>query len=142
MMYEFGSVGWLAFTHGAIAQMIEAHHEIIDGTSWSMCEVFTDPPAHLSPNGAPIAWHYYVRGGRLEFGLGDRPDVDYHVSVDYDAVLPVARLDTQGDPARATELGELVQSILARGLMTVTGDAGRRDPRVRDSHDVIARVTR
>ena len=141
MKYEFASPGWMAFMHGMLTARMEALGEAARDMNWSICEVFTDPPGSLSPDGSPLAWHCVIRDGAVEFGDTDRGDVDFRVVVDYAAVLPLGRYDAAGDPERAAELAGMGQALVAKGLMKTQGDRSRRDPRIGNLHDPIARVT-
>jgi hypothetical protein len=107
----------------------------------SICEVFTDPPAALSPDGAPIAWSCVVSGADVDFRMQARDDVAYKVVVDYDAVLPLGRYDTRGDPARAAELRAMGQALSASGKMVVTGARPAGPSALGSFHDAIARLT-
>jgi hypothetical protein len=139
--YEFASPGWKAFMHGMItANVVRLGADAAD-LRWSICEVFTDPPAHLSPSGAPIAWFCKVSGDRVTFGEGEIDDVDVKVIADYAAVLPLGRYDTAGDPGRAAELAGMSAGLVAAGQLTRIGDRAARDPRMPNLHDPIARVT-
>lgn len=141
MKYEFGSPGWVAFLHGRISERFEAMGPDRETVDWSICEIFSDPPAHLSPDGAPLAWHCAMQHGTLQFGTGTNADVAVTVRADYDALVPVGRYDTRGEEARAAELRAMVADLMDRGAMSVEGSLADRDPRFADIHDVIARVT-
>jgi hypothetical protein len=141
MKYAFASPGWMAFMHGMMTERARRLFAEAPEVAWSICEVFTDPPRDLSPDGRPLVWHAVVRDGQVTFGDTVRDDVDVRIVVDYQAVLPLGRYDTRGDPARAAELAAMGQALRDRGLMTVVGDRSGRDPRIGDFHDAIARVT-
>lgn len=141
MRYEFAGPGWMAFMHGMMVERAARLATEPPEVAWSICEVFTDPPRDLSRNGRPLAWYAEVRGGQVEFGGTERDDVDVKIVADYNAVLPLARYDTRGDPARAAELAAAGQALRDQGLMTIVGDRAGRDPRVGNFHDAIARVT-
>lgn len=138
MKYEFASPGWMAFMHGLIMERVST---LPSDVAWSICEVFTDPPRALSPDGRALAWHAIVNDGQVEFGNTERDDVDVKVTVDYQAVVPLGRYDTRGNPERAAELARMAEALRDRGLMTITGDRAGRDPRAGNFHDVIAKVT-
>lgn len=138
MKYAFASPGWMAFMHGLIVERVAG---LPRDVAWSLCEVFTDPPPDLSPDGRPIAWHAVVRDGQVEFGATERDDVEVKITIDYEACVPLGRYDTRGEPERAAELAAMAQDLRDRGLMSVRGDRAGRDPRAGNFHDVIARVT-
>jgi len=141
MTYAFASPGWMAFMHGLVTERVRRFQTEALDISWSLCEVFTDPPADLSPDGSPLAWHCIVRDGEVTFGEGERDDVDVKIVIDYEAVVPLGRYDTRGEPARQAELAAMAQALRDAGKMQVIGDRSKRDPRVGDFHDIIARVT-
>ena len=141
MKYRFASPGWMAFMHGMMVERAARLFTEAPEVGWSICEVFTDPPAELSPDGRPIAWHAIVRDGQVRFAATESDDVEFKVVVDYAAVLPLGRYDTQGRPERRAELTAMSQDLVRRGLMRVAGDRSGRDPRIGDFHDRIARVT-
>lgn len=141
MKYAFASPGWMAFMHGLVTERVRRFQTEAPEIAWSICEVFTDPPAELSPDGSALAWHCIVRDGEVIFEAAETDDVAFKVVIDYDAVVPLGRYDTRGEPARKAELGAMAQALRDSGKMRVIGDRSLRDPRVGDFHDLIARVT-
>lgn len=141
LRYEFASPGWIAFMHGMVTDRMERFRTEAPDIAWSICEVFTDPPTHLSASGAPLAWSCLVRSGELIFEARERDDVEFKVIADYDAVVPLGRYDTMGDPGRQKKLFEMAASLQKSGTMKIVGDRSKRDARVGDFHDLIARVT-
>lgn len=141
MEYAFASPGWMAFMHGLIVERVRRFAVEAPDIAWSICEVFTDPPKDLSPDGAPLAWYAVIKDGQVRFGAEEIDDVEFKVFVDYAAVVPLGRYDTQGLPERQAELGRMAQALRDAGKMRVVGDRAGRDPRVGDFHDIIAKVT-
>jgi hypothetical protein len=139
--YEFGSPEWIAFMHGMIFERMQRWKEEAPDLAWSICEVFTSPPDHLSAGGAPIAWTCIYDRGELMFAAKESDDVEFKVTVDYRAVVPLGRFDTRGDPDRQQELASMATRLRETGQMKTTGNRSKRDPRVGDLHDLIARVT-
>jgi len=142
MKYDFAGPQWVAFMHGLISEKVAALGDQAKGLDWSFCEVFTDPPAVLSPNGRPLAWGYVVRGANVEFFDEDLPEAAVRIVADYDSVLPLARYDSQGDEARSQELAAMSQSLMESGKLVVHGDRSQQDGRIANLHDPIARVTK
>lgn len=140
-MYVFGSREWMAAFHGLVAERVAALAPANPDLTLSICEVFTNPPAALSPDGAPLAWSCVVSGGEVDFRPVARDDVAFKVVVDYDAVLPLGRYDTRGDPARAAELRAMGQALAASGKMTVTGVRASGPSALGSFHDAIAKLT-
>ena len=61
------------------------------GARFSLCEEFTDPPAHLNWGGsATIGWYLRIRNGLIETGAGVI-EADRQILMDYATVLPFAR---------------------------------------------------
>jgi hypothetical protein len=141
MKYAFASPGWMGFMHGMMIERALRYAKEAPDLRWSICEVFTDPPKSLSPDGAPLAWSAVIEGGEVRFSANASRSAAFKVIIDYDDVLPLARYDTRGDPQRAAELRAMSQALIDQGRMTLIGDRALRDPRIGDFHDVIARVT-
>ncbi|MEZ5938567.1 MAG: hypothetical protein R3C52_10140 [Hyphomonadaceae bacterium] len=141
MKYEFASPGWIAFMHGMMVERLRRLLPEAPDISWSICEVFTNPPKHLSPSGAPLVWSCVVDRGQLDFGTEERDDVEFKVVADYAAIVALGRYDTRGDPVRMAELASLGGHLKESGQLQVMGDKTGRDARVGDFHDPIARVT-
>jgi hypothetical protein len=139
--YEFASRQWLAALHGIITERAERERAAKPKLSMSICEVFTNAPAHLAGEGSRIVWSCVVEGNDIDFRITERDDVRVKVVVPYDKVLPLGRYDTRGDPARAAELASLVDALRANGDMQTIGEH-RADPQAISSvHDAIARLT-
>lgn len=130
MTYAFASPGWMAFMHGLVTERVRRFQTEAPDIAWSICEVFTDPPAELSPDGSPLAWHCIVKDGEVTFSPTETDDVEFKVIADYAAVVPLGRYDTRGEPARQAELAAMAQALRDAGRMRVVGDRSRRDPRV------------
>lgn len=141
MKYAFASPSWMAFMHGMMVDRAARLFAEAPDIAWSICEVFTDPPRELSPDGRPLAWHAIVEGGEVRFEATETDEAEVKVVIDYAAVVPLGRYDTRGDPARQAELAAMGQALRDKGLMTVIGDRSKRDPRIGNFHDAIARVT-
>jgi len=107
----------------------------------SICEVFTNAPAHLADETGKITWSCVIDAGVVDFRPADRDDVRFKVTVDYPAVLPLGQFDTKGDPERQTELSRMSAELIERGLMKIVGTRDS-DPRAMPSvHDAIAKLT-
>nr|WP_070960800.1 hypothetical protein [Hyphomonas sp. Mor2] len=139
--YEFAGPEWRAFMHGMVQERLNQLDPDESAKSWSFCEVFTDAPVHLQTDGTKAAWHFIVRDGEVAFGDTDLEDATMKVVADYQAILPLARYDTRGEPDRQAELGAMSQKLMAEGKMTVSGDPSALDPRLGSVHDPIAAVT-
>ena len=141
MKYEFASPTWLAAIHGLIAERAATLSQTVPNLHMSICEVFTRAPAHLADSAGQIAWSCVVNGGEVDFRLSERDDVDFKVIVDYAAVLPLGRYDSQGEPARRENLSRMSAALIEQGVMRIIGQRGS-DPNVMPSvHDAIAQLT-
>ncbi len=142
MKYDFAGPQWVAFMHGLICEKVAALGDQMKGLDWSFCEVFTDPPPELSPDGSPLAWSCVVKGANVEFFDDDLPGAAVRIVADYNAVLPLARYDSKGDEARAQELASMSQELVRTGKLIVHGDRTQQDSRIANLHDPIAGVTK
>lgn len=114
--YEFCSHDWI----GVAREFIEQRAEGADlaGISVTFNEVFTDPPAHLDPEGVgKIGWYLRIADNRIEVSHGVLAEADVRATVDYQMVLPAARRLSTDPP-----LDEQTQKALAAGIQR-EGDA-------------------
>ena len=89
---ELASPQWLKLAEGYLQEAIPALGDAVAGVRFSMCEVFTDAPAHLADADGKAAWWFAIEGSSVTVGRGARDDVDIRGEVDYAATLPNARL--------------------------------------------------
>jgi len=133
---EFASSEWISYARQAIVESCEGFD--LDGIESSFCEEFTDPPAHLSPDGSSLGWHVVVSNGTVLVGAGVLDDADVTITVPYEKVLPYARLtNAEADGPDREEF--------RRNYVRVTGDMeGYRTiglPWTGTLHDILALVT-
>jgi hypothetical protein len=142
MKYVFGSPGWLAAIHGIIAERAAWESKARPNLSMSVCEVFLNAPGGLAnAEGAKIAWSCVVDGAHVDFQLRERDDLRFKVLAEYEALLPLGRYDTRGEPTRAVELARMAAELIGSGKMRTVG-ARVADPAAMTSvHDAIARLT-
>src|SRR6266542_5670797 len=113
--FEFGSPEWLAAVEELLTKAVDGL--ALGGKTYTISEEFTDPPAHLLPPGASsIAWHLCIADGQVEVGRGVADDSDLKTVVDYQAVLPVARLVYGSSPEAMADAERL------RGEARQTGE--------------------
>src|SRR5580692_2542006 len=98
MKYEFASPAWLAAIHGIISERAASLAKQTPDLRMSICEVFTGAPGHLADAAGKITWSCVIDAGVVDFRPTERDDVRFKVTVDYQAVLPLGRFDTRGDP--------------------------------------------
>ena len=107
---EFCSKEWIAAAREYLLR--EAMRADLTGVEVAFNEVFTDPPAHLDPDGAGrIGWYLRVADGQVEVGEGVLPRADLRLTVDYQTVLPAARRLSTSPP-----MDEAAQAALASAI--------------------------
>lgn len=114
--YEFCSHDWIGVAREFIEQQAEGAD--LTGINVTFNEVFTDPPAHLDPEGVgKIGWYLRIADNRIEVSPGVLAEADVRATVDYQMVLPAARRLSTDPP-----LDEESQKALAAGIQQ-EGDA-------------------
>lgn len=86
---QFASNDWIARARAELEELVAAHGE--PGVSFCLCEVFTDCPAEIDASGT-LAWHFAIDGKSVTVAKGEVDDADLKLWVDYQAILPQARL--------------------------------------------------
>jgi hypothetical protein len=122
---EFASAEWLGVAEEILQKAVVGLD--LGGKSFIISEEFTDPPPHLLREGnTTIAWHFTVSDDGVVVGEGAVEEADMRTRVDYQAVLPVARLvygTGEEAMAEAIRLREAAQSTGER-----VGDEGALPP--------------
>ena len=134
---EFCSKAWIAAARAFL--LGEARDADLTGVDVTFNEVFTDPPAHLDPDGVGrIGWYLSVADGQVEVGEGILPHADLCLTADYETVLPAARWLSSDPP-----LPEATQVALGRAIQR-EGDveAMAAVPWMAGLHDAMAVRTR
>jgi hypothetical protein len=132
--HEFMSPGWIAMARAQITRALAAAD--LRGLDFTLCEEFTDPPAHLRPEGAAtIGFCVRIAGGAVEVGDRPRDDVDLRLVSDYAEARAIAR--TTG--ARAADPA-VVQQRISAGKLRVIGDPAAAPPALAavDLHELLA----
>ena len=131
--FEFCSDDWIAVAREFIEQRSEGAD--LAGISVTFNEVFTDPPAHLDPDGAgKIGWYLRIADDRIEVSPGVLPEADARATVDYQTVLPAARRLSTDPP-----LDEETQQALAAGIRREGDDSVLRELKwLGGLHDAMA----
>ena len=125
--FEFCSDDWIAVAREFIEQRSEGAD--LAGINVTFNEVFTDPPAHLDPEGAgKIGWYLRIADNRIEVSPGVLPEADVRATVDYQTVLPAARrlstdppLDEETQKALAASIRREGDDSVLRGLKWLAG---------------------
>ncbi|MES2987352.1 MAG: hypothetical protein V4808_05570 [Pseudomonadota bacterium] len=139
--YAFGSREWLAFLHGIFRERAAQMKAAGGDVSFSMCEVFTDPPAEIANDADRLVWSCVITDGEVDFRTSERDDVNIKIIADYQACLPICRFDTQGDPARAAEMGAMMKKLREAGQIEVITQGSNGAGTMPSVHDATARVT-
>ena len=141
---EFASPDWIA----AITEILERNLAGADlsGRTITIAEEFTDSPAHLAPEGTTtIAWYFRVSDDGVEVHTGVPDSADLRTTVDYDAVLPIARMIYGTTPEALAEVQRRRDDMVQRGLMKREGDERALPPellpRLFQVHNDIAERT-
>ena len=131
--YEFCSHDWIALAREFIEQQAEGAD--LTGISVTFNEVFTDPPAHLDPEGVgKIGWYLRIAENHIEVSPGILAEADVRATVDYRTVLPAARRLSTDPP-----LDEETQKALAAGIQREGDNAVLRGLKwLAGLHDVMA----
>ena len=125
--FEFCSDAWIAVAREFIGQQAEGVD--LKGISVTFNEVFTDPPAHLDPEGVgKIGWFLRIADNRIEVSPGILAEADVRATVDYRTVLPAARrlssdppLDEETQKALAASIQREGDNSALRGLKWLSG---------------------
>ncbi|MEZ5560622.1 MAG: hypothetical protein R3E86_19015 [Pseudomonadales bacterium] len=86
---DFAGEAWISAARDVLEELVATHGE--DGRSFSVCEIFTNAPAHVAADGV-AAWHFRIDGRSVVVAAGIAPDTDVCIEADYQAALPSARL--------------------------------------------------
>ena len=116
--YEFCSHDWIAVAREFVEQRAEGAD--LTGISVTFNEVFTDPPAHLDPQGAgKIGWYLRIADSRIDICPGVLAEADVRATVDYVTVLPAARRLSTDPPLDEETQKSLAASIRREGDASV-----------------------
>ncbi len=99
--FEFCSPAWVARAEGILIELADEAGDTLAGQRFSLCEVFTYAPPHLRDALARVSWHFMLNDGRIEACVGDNPDADIRIEVDYETAARYARI-VLPTPAPAT----------------------------------------
>ena len=142
LRYEFLSPEWFIALQAMLMQAVDAAGDL-NGVRWSACEVFTDIPPHLlQGRHGSIAWHYYLEDGAVQFGYGEREDVDFRAVLDFGTAQELARIVVGGDEGRRQEMESKALAAIRAGKGQLFGSRDNRPARLANYHDALARMTR
>jgi hypothetical protein len=140
--HEFGSAGWFAALNAAIERLARGAGAEIEGTHWSVCEVFVDVPEHLAQTADRKAgWHCTIRGREVAFGLGEVDKADLKITADYATALPLARTVLAEGPEVQARVNETLMQAMMAGKVKIEGSLDARPAAFASLHDEMVRVT-
>ena len=86
----FASSEWLDLAREVLEDLVARHGTV--GTSFSVCEVFTNAPnGMIGPDPTRAAWYFSIVDKTVTVGEGEIEGADMAVSVEYAKALPMAR---------------------------------------------------
>ncbi len=134
---EFASPEW----HAKLRELLDRYTAAADpALELTLCEVFTDVPAHLDRDGSGrIAWHCRISGGKVDFHEGEVPEADIKTVADYDFVLRLARMKMEEETL--AEYRALQAEGAAVGKLNTTGDHSKVPSTFHGMHNEMAEVT-
>ena len=134
---EFASPEW----HEHLKALLDRYTaQVGSGLELTLCEVFTNVPAHLDKDGSGrIAWNCRIAGGKVEFRDGEIAEADIKTIADYDFVLRLARMKMEEE--RLAEYRTIQAEGAALGKLSTTGDNSRVPASFYGMHNEMAEVT-
>lgn len=139
--YEFASTEWLAMVQAQLQERVHAAQRRDPGAplSFSLCELFTDPPAHIGRG--TVGWSVRVQAGKFEFFARELEDAQHKVIAGYDDILPLVRFRLGADAERMKEYTALGATLVRKGRIAVLGTLPKLPREFATLHDAIAERT-
>ncbi len=131
---DFASAAWVDAARTVLEDLVAAHPD--ENLKCSVCEVFTNAPAHVAPSGT-AAWHFYIDGASVTVDSGERDDVDLRLGGDYEDALPGAR--TVYTPEYLAERAK--QEPDPEVQANIQGDMSILPPWIVELHNRLAPIT-
>jgi hypothetical protein len=89
---ELFSPAWIELARGFLENKVAEAGHALDGVRFEICEVLTDPPAHLAEPGTKrVSWNVRFDGPSVRVRAGEI-DCAFKMVADYRTVLPKARI--------------------------------------------------
>jgi hypothetical protein len=116
--YELASPEWVTMLRGLVEEGLAG--EDLAGINFSLCEEFTNPPAHLRrPGSATIGFYVRIEDGEIE--VGDHPiDASFKLVGDYAAMREYA-LRPFSPTNLDSDTAALRQRMIDEGKLLVVG---------------------
>ncbi|HMG42053.1 MAG TPA: hypothetical protein VK611_12025 [Acidimicrobiales bacterium] len=139
---EFAGDEWFDLFRRRLHEVIPAMGSALEGVTFSICEIATDPPEHLADPGTNrVAWWFRIDGPTVEVGRGARDDVANRSEGDYSAVLTAARTVYADDPRTLDKQRRRRSSAVRRGRATPLVVPPELEETLLELHDFLARRT-
>ena len=138
---EFGSRAWTEHLRDVMAQALADAGDAAAGLEYSIAETYLDPPGHLAVASGELGWHARLHDGTMDFAFEPADDVDIHIIVDYQSVLPLARIVYGDGPEAVAERERILGALIGDGTLRVEGDLTKRPDFLEGVHDAMACVT-
>jgi hypothetical protein len=118
--YEIGSPQWLAALH---AFMVAARPQLRLSKDYTLCEVYREMPSSFGGSRGSVAFTTRFRkdSNEVDFELTEASDADFKLTIDYECMLPIARIVVDGVPARQAELSRGLIEAVQTGRATIEG---------------------
>ncbi len=137
---EFGTTAWIDALGDVFRAAIEGAGESAGSITFSISELYTDVPAHISSAGQ-AGWACRITDGQVAFQHAADPSADIVIESDWATVQPLARIVVDGDPGRQAEIDGMMAEAIESGRMRVEGDITAFPEAIGTVHDEIARRT-
>ena len=120
---ELFSPAWILLARGFLEQKVAELGHALDGVRFEICEVLTDPPAHLAEPGTNrVSWNLRFDGPSVRVATGEI-DCAFKMVGDYQTIRPRARIvysenpealaaTREGAPAGLPEIPKPLQAML------------------------------
>jgi hypothetical protein len=137
--YVIGSREWLAALH---AFMVAARPRLQLSRDLALCEVYRNVPPSVAAGNGAVAFTTRFRkdSDEVEFELSESTDADFKLTIDYECVLPIARIVVDGDAERQAQLIRGLTEAVQSGRGSMEG-AIPEELMTLPVHDQIARLS-
>jgi hypothetical protein len=141
---EVATPAWMTAITAAATRIFS---DLDRGTGgYSVMEVFTDIPNHISPNApAGFAWHVRISAASIDIGPGVLENPDLIIEVKHSVAQALGRLAFGGDPEEQAEAQAGMKAAMMAGEMKYIGDGSKMPPafaaRMSLLHDEMAAST-
>jgi len=141
---EFASSAWLDAARAYLEAGVAAHAASLAGCHLRVCEVYTDPPAHLGYGGEPAAFHLCIDDGVVTVGVGEIDDVDMKAQADYTKAAAAVSAVWEQLPARRARVVRELDHREGGPVFAIKGRIDQSSPAaqvIAGLHDHMARRT-